>query len=1109
MTSYGQYDIAGNVVITIDAKGNATTLNYDDKFGTPNGEAGSNTPPTNPNWLNGQNTFAFPTSVTNALGHVARTQFDYFLGRPVDAEDPNGVKSSLYYEDSLDRPTKAIRAVGIASLVNQSVITYNDGAKTITTASDKDANGDGVFQSQAKYDGLGRTWRAASLHGNGQWSVVETEFDALGRAWRTSNPYFAANLNGGINPSGVWTTATFDALSRVIQVTTPDSANVMTVYSGNQVTVTDQAGKNRRSETDALGRLVKVWENPTGLNYLTSYSYDALDNLKMVMQDAQTRTFNYDSLNRLTSAMNPESGTVSYTYDANGNLLTKLDARNITTTFTYDALNRPKTKMYVNDGGITPAVSYLYDSDAFPTGAPSPFNRGSSTGRLVAVNYGGGSQGDYFGYDELGRVVRKTQRLGSINFPMTASYNRAGAMLNESYPSGRTVTMAYDNAGRLSNLAGTLGDSTFRNYATGLSYTAAGQLTKETFGTTPTPLYHRMTFNSRQQMDNIRLGTGAVDNFGATDNWNRGELRMYYNSDSMPASGANNNGNLYRAEHVIPMDDNIDQHANSVSYYNYDSLNRLKSVDELPIASWVNAGGGWLPQSYAQRYKYDRWGNRTIDTPGTWGIGINRKAFDVNTSNNRLTMPVGQTGMMTYDAAGNLTFDNYTNTASHNYQYDAENRLKQAMVGSTTNTYYYDADGRRVRRVTGATETWQVYGLGGELLAEYPANAAAANPQKEYGYRNGQLLVVYDATETGNKQWQWLVTDQLGTPRMIADLSGSLTGMKRHDYLPFGEELYAGMGIRSASTGYAAPDKVRQQFGTKERDNETGLDYSHARYYSSVQGRFTGADPTLQQVRSMVNPQNWNGYTYAINNPLAYVDQNGKWPRGIHDFIIRLAFPGLGIGSVQTIQYGSFRTDMPGTIFESNANQHAMRQPSQTLEQAQQGYQQYIDYMSASASAIQQMAGNVNGSGLNPISLEQFGNAIHPIMDNTSPAHAPFQLYDAPNFTGTPSIDGMLAYIWAQEMRAHAAAEAAISEAQLNSAVSAVRAQFKKVYGQELYNRAVPGLFQNATFLLIGGKPTVNAGDLGTVTIRADGSQGYQGPLTPDKPRRKGQSGSW
>jgi RHS repeat-associated protein len=89
---------------------------------------------------------------------------------------------------------------------------------------------------------------------------------------------------------------------------------------------------------------------------------------------------------------------------------------------------------------------------------------------------------------------------------------------------------------------------------------------------------------------------------------------------------------------------------------------------------------------------------------------------------------------------------------------------------------------------------------------------------------------------------RWLVTDHLGSTRMTADSTGSLTGMKRQDYLPFGEELGAGVGIRTAGQGYVG-DQVRQKFGAKERDSETGLDYFINRYFSSVQGRFTSIDP--------------------------------------------------------------------------------------------------------------------------------------------------------------------------------------------------------------------------------------------------------------------------
>ncbi|MFL5600552.1 MAG: RHS repeat-associated core domain-containing protein, partial [Gemmatimonadaceae bacterium] len=90
---------------------------------------------------------------------------------------------------------------------------------------------------------------------------------------------------------------------------------------------------------------------------------------------------------------------------------------------------------------------------------------------------------------------------------------------------------------------------------------------------------------------------------------------------------------------------------------------------------------------------------------------------------------------------------------------------------------------------------------------------------------------------------QWLVSDHLGTPRMIVDQAGLYANVKRHDYLPFGEELFAPTGGRTASLGYASGDGVRQQFTAKERDVETGLDYFGARYYASTSARFTSPDP--------------------------------------------------------------------------------------------------------------------------------------------------------------------------------------------------------------------------------------------------------------------------
>jgi RHS repeat-associated protein len=98
--------------------------------------------------------------------------------------------------------------------------------------------------------------------------------------------------------------------------------------------------------------------------------------------------------------------------------------------------------------------------------------------------------------------------------------------------------------------------------------------------------------------------------------------------------------------------------------------------------------------------------------------------------------------------------------------------------------------------------------------------------------------------------------------------------VKRHDYLPFGEELFT-PGLRTSSLGYAAGDSVRQQFTAKERDVETELDYFGARYFSSTKGRFTSPDEFWKDSQ-VGDPQSWNKYAYVRNNPLKYIDPEGE-----------------------------------------------------------------------------------------------------------------------------------------------------------------------------------------------------------------------------------------
>jgi RHS repeat-associated protein len=110
--------------------------------------------------------------------------------------------------------------------------------------------------------------------------------------------------------------------------------------------------------------------------------------------------------------------------------------------------------------------------------------------------------------------------------------------------------------------------------------------------------------------------------------------------------------------------------------------------------------------------------------------------------------------------------------------------------------------------------------------------------------------------------------DATGNVLAVTNQAGQV--VETHDYLPFGEELCG----NAPCSGPAAGQPKR--FTGKERDVETGLDYFGARYYRANLGRFTTVDPQLDAKKALFDPQRWNRYAYVSNNPLRYVDPDGR-----------------------------------------------------------------------------------------------------------------------------------------------------------------------------------------------------------------------------------------
>jgi RHS repeat-associated protein len=248
-----------------------------------------------------------------------------------------------------------------------------------------------------------------------------------------------------------------------------------------------------------------------------------------------------------------------------------------------------------------------------------------------------------------------------------------------------------------------------------------------------------------------------------------------------------------------------------------------------------------------------------------------------------------------------LIIDPRTNRITNpGYSYDAENRLITATVNGVVTSYFYDPLGRRVKKVVDGVTTRFIYDHEGKLIAEAQENSAPTTPSKEYIYGSSGLLAVIEPNPSASPTIKFMTSDHLNTPRVTTDAQGNV--ISRHDYFPFGQKITPDIGNRTSIRGYSDADSIRQKFTGYERDEETGLDFAQARYFSSIQGRFTSLDP-LGKSEKLEDPQTWNRYAYVLNNPLRYTDPDGQAPQEGADIRQRQDIKDLMDGKISQQEY--------------------------------------------------------------------------------------------------------------------------------------------------------------------------------------------------------------
>jgi RHS repeat-associated protein len=835
-------------------------------------------------------TYAHPTSVTKGSpdpqsAHRVTTSatYDFNTGAMRSSTDANGRTTTVAY-DAAARPTLVT-----APTLAKTTTNYDDAnwkpIEMVLLADDTTV----VSKTQTELNGRGQPVASGYFVDATVQNKTVIEYDNMGRRKKVFTPY-ASNQTA----STFATVYTYDHLSRVTQVTAPDlstsktfynedpgmvarpdSANPASTHKGQTMRSQDAWGRERWARTDAFGRLAEVVEpNPAGNgavgatgSLMTSYSYNQSDELTLITQGGQTRSFKYDSLGRMTrqklaeqTAKIKEDGTHvgpsgtgavwsdAFKYDSKSNLTERLDARGVKTVFDYgsDPLNRLQGITYDKTAADTtytihaaPSVSIEY----MTTGDKSRVKKVTTAGVATEENT----------YDAEGRVTDYTLTFANrTGHPMMTSYDydTASRLTEVLYPKqyGMTdepqkeITPTYDQASRLTALqVGTLA------HMSGVEYNARGQVTQLTVTDGADSIIESYGYDAE---------TGLLTSQYAyqTDVF-REILSLGYGYSRGGGAGSLGGKTGQLTQVVNLLDRNKDRN------YEHDALGRLTSAK-----GGLSAGATGVTANWTQSYSYDRYGNKT----GTAKTGVTSDNQPVpldglpsvtyNAASNRMDA----TGWE-YDLSGNLTRGQNADGVWQKFEYDAAGRL--VVIKNDSNNvleeYKYGASRNRLIKQDATERTYYAWGEQA-VICEYKEPVTSSTPAyaKSYVYAGIRLVSTSTKTSSTAETTRLHHPDRLGTGAISAP---AIDEYAEHSTLPFGTAL--GWWETSSATN--------QTFTSYDRSSGTGLDYAVNRTYSSGQGRFAQADPIGMAAASPGNPQSNNLYAYVQNSPTDSIDPSG------------------------------------------------------------------------------------------------------------------------------------------------------------------------------------------------------------------------------------------
>jgi RHS repeat-associated protein len=717
---------------------------------------------------------SFATTVSEPLSLSRSMVWNCTGGVQTSVTDENGERTTATYNDAYFwRPNTETDAAS-------NVTNFSYDAQTSVEAYVNFNGSTSTTDNLNTVDVLGRSHvsQLKESQSSSTYDSIETDYDSLGRPSRTTLPY--AGAAGATNSSAPGTNTVYDALNRKKQVTDSSGRNVTYTYTQNDTyrtlgpAPTGENTKRKQSEYDALGRMTSVCEvtGATGggscaqtsgvTGYWTQYTYDALNDLTGVTQNAQssgskqTRTYVYDDLGRLTAETNPEAATTTYTYDTDstcgtskGDLVKKVDAVGNTTCYVYDALHRVTSTTYSGPySASTPSRYFVYDA-ATVNSVAMAYAKTRMAEAYTCVSPCSTKITDLgFSYTVLGQAtdVYESTPHSAGYYHVTSTYYANGALNKLSNLVGLpTITYGVDGEGRVYSASASSGQN---------------PLTSTTYSTASLPTA-------------ANLGSSDSDSFTFDPNSNRmTKYTFAVNAQSVVGSLTwNPIGTL----ETLGITDPFYSGGNQTCSYTHDDMSRIASA---------NCGSPW-----AQTFTYDAFGN--ISKSGTVSF---QPTYSYLT--NRMTQIGSSTP--TYDANGNVLSD-----TAHTYAWDATGR--PVTIDSVTLTY--DALGRMIEQDKSGVYSEIAYSPSGDKLAIMSGQSLT----KAFVPLSGGSIAVYNSSGLAfYRHADWLGSSRFAsTPARALYFDGA--------YAPFGEN-YAQTGTTDLSFTGMNQDTVSNLFDFPARE---------------------------------------------------------------------------------------------------------------------------------------------------------------------------------------------------------------------------------------------------------------------------------------------------